>query len=95
MYVETQKTINEWQDQNFPSASEAGIIKHLTEEFHEFLNETFNNENRLEEAADIIIILYAWAKFNHYDLHTAIDKKMAKNRLRTWKIQPDGTGRHT
>ena len=87
---ETQASINKWQNERFPNATLAGILKHLSEEFAEFLANPSS-----EEAADIIILLFAWAKEEEIpDLLVAVDKKMLKNRHRRWNIQPDGTGRH-
>lgn len=99
MSRETQASISAWQLATFPNATEAGVVKHLTEEFHEFLDVAHTYSVRrelraLDEAADIVILLYAWAATHNYDLHEAIDAKMAVNRTRTWNIQPDGTGRH-
>lgn len=90
---ETQQSINSWQLEHFPTATEKGVVKHLTEEFIEFtVAET--NEQAAEEAADLVIILYCWSMLKGIDLHEQIDKKMLINRRREWNIQPDGTGRH-
>lgn len=90
---ETQTSVNQWQEEQFPNATTDGIIKHLREEFNEFLDDPSP-----EEAADIVILLYAWANAwankVGIDLHDEVDKKMIKNRNRSWNIQPDGTGRH-
>lgn len=95
-YRETQQTINEWQDKNFPSATEEGIKEHFIEEVDEFLSACFHGpeNNASEEAADVMILLYDWARKRNIDLHLEVDKKMAKNRAREWNIQLDGTGRH-
>lgn len=93
MSSENQESINRWQIEHFPNATEAGVVKHLAEEFQEFLNAPGDYE-AVEEAADIVIILYYWAMLKGFNLHEAIDAKMVKNRRRSWNIQPDGTGRH-
>lgn len=90
---ETQATINEWQRQHFPDATRSGIVKHICEEFREWL-EAPTDAEALIEAADIVILFYAWCQRHNFDLHAAIDAKMQKNRQREWHIQPDGTGRH-
>jgi NTP pyrophosphatase (non-canonical NTP hydrolase) len=90
---ETQASINRWQAAQFPTATMSGVVKHLTEEFEEFLDAPLG-ESAAEEAADIVILLYCWAMMNGTNLHAEIDRKMAKNRARVWNIQADGTGRH-
>lgn len=47
-----------------------------------------------EEIADVIIVLYGVASMRGIDLHAEIDKKMAVNRNRVWKVRGDGTGYH-
>ena len=88
-FRENQRTINDWQDLMFPNATEQGVLNHLKEEFQEFTSSIDPYE-----AADVVILLYAWAKKRNIDLHTYIDAKMRINRDRDWNIQKDGTGRH-
>ncbi len=90
---ETQASINAWHQEHFPNATLEGVLGHLREEFHEFLDAQTLAESAIE-AADLVIILYSWAALNGVDLHAAIDAKMSINRAREWNIQPDGTGRH-
>lgn len=110
MAKETQETINAWQDRMFPNATRAGVSLHLIEELFE-LEEQLKQaivkdwehdltKEELEaacfEAADVIILIYAWAKKHGIsDFHSQfVDHKMSINRARDWTIQPDGTGRH-
>jgi len=93
--TETQASINAWQLEHFPEATLAGIERHLNEEFKEFLYHSVTSEEQLVEAADIVILLCHWCQRHGFDLHAAIDAKMAVNRNRQWNIQLDGTGRHT
>lgn len=108
MRRETQRTINAWQDATFPNATTAGVTRHLLEELDELKAALERLEARARpvdygelfeaafEAADVIILIYAWAKKNGItDIHVlAVDHKMAINRRRDWNVQPDGTGRH-
>lgn len=91
--METQATINEWQNSVFPTRTVEGDIAHLKEEFQEFLDAT-SLDIQAVEAADLVILLYAWANDTGIDLHDHIDAKMEINRARQWRILPDGTGRH-
>lgn len=102
---ETQQTINEWQDRMFPNATREGVTKHLIEELEEFQDalEKLSAPHTvddlfvaLEEASDVVILIYAWARKNGIvDFHkVGVDHKMGINRVRDWNIQPDGTGRH-
>jgi len=100
--AETQATINQWQDEQFPDATREGVTKHLQEELEEFSTALdlpgTSNDILLEqgfEAADVVILIYAWAaKNNITNFQGFIDEKMRINRERKWNIQPDGTGRH-
>lgn len=47
-----------------------------------------------EECADVAIVLCRVASALGFDLADAIEKKMAKNRARTWLTPGDGTGQH-
>lgn len=46
------------------------------------------------EAADVLIVLYGLAGMRGIDLHTEVDRKMVRNRSRTWHALGDGTGYH-
>ena len=46
------------------------------------------------ETADVLIVLYGVAHMRGFDLHLAVDDKMAINRHRQWKPNGDGTGYH-
>jgi NTP pyrophosphatase (non-canonical NTP hydrolase) len=91
---ETQASINAWQRETFPDATTYGTVQHVLEEANEWLKSSTDAEAAVE-AADIMISLYHWCDRVGVDLHAEIDAKMARNRARTWRIQPDGTGRHT
>lgn len=47
-----------------------------------------------EEAADVLINLYAVAYDRHFDIHSEVDRKMEINRGREWAARGDGTGYH-
>jgi hypothetical protein len=47
-----------------------------------------------EEAADVQILLYGVAGMRGFDLRRATDRKMVRNRARSWRILGDGTGYH-
>jgi 5'-deoxynucleotidase YfbR-like HD superfamily hydrolase len=91
--METQATINQWQSEVFPNRTVDGDITHLKEEFKEFLDASSLAIQAIE-AADIVILLYAWASDVGINLQDHIDAKMKINRARKWRILPDGTGRH-
>jgi len=46
------------------------------------------------EAADVLIVLYGVAGMRGFDLHAEVDRKMATNRKRKWRVRGDGTGYH-
>ena len=47
-----------------------------------------------EEIADIVIVLYRVATRLGVDLHEKIDAKMARNRVRKWRLDGTGHGYH-
>lgn len=82
-----------WAAETFP---DAGMINHrvkVMEEYREWLGSTGSIES-LEEAADIVICLAAWAERAGWNLEQAIQAKLEKNKTRTWKRQANGTYRH-
>lgn len=46
------------------------------------------------ETADVVIVACGVADMRGFDLAAEVDKKMAINRARTWKVNGDGTGYH-
>jgi hypothetical protein len=91
---ETFNSINQWQNENFPNATAEGILHHIEEEWEEF-RAAATLEEKIPEAADLIILLTGWiSKVSLLGTSFHIDTKMLINRARNWTIQPDGTGRH-
>lgn len=83
---ETINSINQWAEETFgPCTSQAAMVRAAIE-MDEYLATTSYN---IEEAADVIITLYRIP-----GIQEAINKKMAINRQRKWKLNGDGTGQH-
>lgn len=64
----------------------AGIIR---EEVREEGGSEYRDGLRLE-VADVAILLYGIAEVAGFDLHAAVDEKMAVNRARKWEQTPEG-----
>jgi NTP pyrophosphatase (non-canonical NTP hydrolase) len=47
-----------------------------------------------EELADVLICLYRVAEKLGVDIHAEVDRKMATNRRRKWKLDGSGCGYH-
>ena len=98
MGIETQQSIGDWADQAFGLAYDnARVAARANEEMAELLRAATTEHDAdklIEEAADVIIVLYRLAHINGVDLNDAIDKKMARNRLRVWKQDGTGHGYH-
>lgn len=96
--IETQASICDWTEATFGSASSnARIAARANEEMAELLRALTSDDNHsgaVEEAADIVIILYRLAQRMGCDLHDEIDRKMAINRQRQWNVGSDGHGYH-
>lgn len=98
-YIETQKTVNEWQRSVFgepvsPARTAARANKEMSELVTECVASYAHPDKIVEEAADVAILLMRLADVVGRDLFEAIDKKMAVNRNeREWTIDPL-TGAH-
>lgn len=84
--AETWETINDWCDTTFGSASVPQIIARAKEEFAEL--EELNADHAIE-AADVVICLCRIPGFAE-----ALQRKMAINRQRKWRLVGNGTGYH-
>lgn len=97
MRYETQKTICEWAEETFGPCSADTAFFRCAEEFSELEN-YFELDGRdwgraIEECADVLITLYRVAECLGEDLHAAVNRKMAINRNRKWKVS-GGVGQH-
>jgi NTP pyrophosphatase (non-canonical NTP hydrolase) len=96
--TETQKSISTWTKEIFGEAtSNARVAARANEEMAELLRALTsddNHQNAVEEAADVVIILYRLADRMGIDLHAEIDRKMQVNRKRAWAVTADGHGYH-
>jgi NTP pyrophosphatase (non-canonical NTP hydrolase) len=95
--MESQDTICAWTEATFGTASSnARVAARANEEMAELLRALTSDDNHpkaVEEAADVVIILYRLAHRMGKNLHTEIDAKMAINRAREWKVT-NGHGYH-
>lgn len=93
-----QETIASWADATFgPAPSRARIAARANEEMAELLRHATADEDcaaMVEEAADVVIILFRLARECGADLMGAVDAKMEKNRSRMWKLDGTGHGYH-
>jgi NTP pyrophosphatase (non-canonical NTP hydrolase) len=95
---ETQKSVTDWANETFGTAgSTARVAARANEEMAELLRALTVDDahpKAAEEVADIVIVLYRVATRLGVDLHAEIDRKMAINRTREWKLSSDGHGYH-
>lgn len=96
--VETQASISTWAEATFgPSGSNARAVARANREMSELLEHVTADDRHpeaAEEVADIVIVLYRIATRLGVDLHELIDRKMATNRARTWRLDGTGHGYH-
>lgn len=96
--AENQRSISNWANETFgPAGSNARVAARANEELAELLRAlTADDEHpkAAEEVADTVIILYRLATRLGIDLHAEIDRKMAVNRAREWKLDNTGHGYH-
>jgi NTP pyrophosphatase (non-canonical NTP hydrolase) len=93
--------IQAWATQTFGNATVERALSRAAEEFqelHDALEEGFVTtawrKQIAEECADVVICLCGVCNALGLDLAEAVERKMAKNRLRTWKLNGDGTAYH-
>lgn len=96
--IETQGTIAAWAADTFgDAASDARVAARANEEMAELLRHvTSGQDNALivEEAADVMIVLYRLCDRLGMNLDMAVQRKMAVNRRREWQKDGSGHGYH-
>lgn len=96
--AETQVSISQWAEKTFgPAGSNARAVARANREMAELLEHVTADDahpEAAEEVADIVIVLYRVATLLGVDLHDRIDAKMARNRVRKWKLDGTGHGYH-
>jgi hypothetical protein len=87
---ENQASINEWIVATFGDvSSNASVVARANQEMSELLMALIINDHHpdaIEEAADIVIILFRLAERERKDLMEEVNRKMSINRKRRWKI---------
>lgn len=90
---ETWQSISDWCGETFGPASPLRMAARANEEMAELIDKATQtdtyDESVLIEAADVVICL---ARFP--GIWDAVERKMAINRARTWRLTGEGTGYH-
>ena len=94
---ETQATIENWRAMTFGGRpTPINMAVRANEEMAELIRAVTKPDARpddiADEAADVLIVLYGLARMTGFNLHDAVDRKMAINRARRWSRDPK-TGR--
>lgn len=87
-----QNDIHAWRSSTFPEQTPVELINRMSLEFQELMTAT--DEGRIEEAADVVIMLFGLAGLLDFDLLEEVRKKMAINKQRTWTTTEDGVVQH-
>lgn len=96
---ENQDSIADWANRTFgPAVSLARVAARANEEMAELLRVVTAAQpdeiKAIDEAADVVIILFRLAAICGQNLLQRVDEKMAVNRSRVWKLSNDGHGYH-
>ena len=92
---ENQKTVGDWARATFGPATPLRIAVRLNEEVAELLTKVAQGRQGVEEeAADVLVVLYHFAETFGMNLQEEVNRKMAINRQRKWKLDGTGTGQH-
>ena len=95
---ETQESVSAWAVSTFGDAgTNVSCATRMNKEAAELLMCLANQDDDPkagEECADVLICLYRVAERLGVDLHAEVDRKMAVNRKREWKLDGHGHGYH-
>jgi hypothetical protein len=96
--METQQSISDWADETFgvPENNISGVVR-ANKEMSELLSALAEDDNHPktgEEIADIYIVLCRVAQRRGLSITDEVDRKMAINRRRKWKLDGKGHGQH-
>jgi hypothetical protein len=95
---EDQSSIALWAEQTFGLSTQLRAATRMNEEVAELLakmsNPSVSNAAIVEEVADVQIVLYVLASRLHMGLDAEVQKKMAVNRGREWRLDGSGCGQH-
>lgn len=95
--AETQQSVTEWANATFGVAGSNARVAARANEMAELLRAiTVDDASPMApaEVADVVIVLYRLATRLGVNLHDEVDKKMAINRARQWKLDATGHGYH-
>jgi NTP pyrophosphatase (non-canonical NTP hydrolase) len=96
--VESQRLISDWAAETFgPVSSNVRVAVRANEEMAELLRALSADDNSPKaaaEIADVFIVLYRLAECLGVDIHEEVDRKMAINRAREWRLDATGHGYH-
>lgn len=97
--MENQSSISRWAQDTFGTAQPSNISTAVraNKEMGELLRDLAENDRNphaMEEAADIVILLFVLASRMGGSLMAEVDRKMAINRARAWKVDESGHGYH-
>lgn len=84
------KDVAAWADDSFPEETLDARLAHLRKEYDELLARPESGE----EMADMVMIIANHAHIMGVDLKAEIRRKLAINRVRTWRTGPDGVVEH-
>lgn len=94
---ETIESVAKWADETFGTTTPSHALGRAMLEIYELKNIWQKNyldtpeEEVVKEAADVCITLYRYIYLVDKE---AINKKMAVNRKRKWKVTGEGVGQH-
>lgn len=88
---ELQNLIGTWADEVFPDRTIQSAALKLYEEIGEMLR----NPSSEDEHADIYIMMFDLSRMYGIDIASAVRRKMARNRMRSWHRTETGTLQHS
>jgi NTP pyrophosphatase (non-canonical NTP hydrolase) len=94
--IENQKSVALWALATFGPTSDLIAGVRANQEMAELIMALARDDlpSAAFEIADVVICLYRLAENLGIDINAEVNRKMAINRKRTWKVDPFGCGYH-
>lgn len=87
-----QNHIGSWARKTFPDQTDDRVVRHLGEEvreIHAAIHDNGDEDKIRENVADCLILLLCLAERQGFSAYGAVIEKMAVNRQREWRYDPE------
>jgi NTP pyrophosphatase (non-canonical NTP hydrolase) len=89
-----QDSIWKWANETFPDRKDSAMFLKIYQEVSELIDAEDDPEKVGDECADLIIMIFDYAKRKNVNIGSAINKKMEINKRRSWTKTAMGNYQH-